>query len=162
MSGVELYSGSYIGKEEEIFTALKDVKFGELMPEDSILAFFYDQITDPSTTLFLKSKKRVKFFYVDNDDFLSSIVEKTPEWVIDIDKNILRINLMYQVETELIPLIFNFDIARDEYKEAIRLITKKEEFELYYLSILYGGLVVEKRVKFKIPKSILKTFKKLK
>jgi len=162
MSELEIYTGSFFGKEEDIFKALRAVKFGELIPQDGVLNYFYDQVQEPSTTLFLKSKKRVKFFYVDNDDFITSIMEQVPNWVIDVDKNILRINLLFKSSTDVVPLVFNFDAAKPDYIDAVKLISKKEEFDLYFISILYGGLVVENRVKLKIPKSILKTFKSIK
>lgn len=159
---MELYIGNYSGREEEIFKSLKDARFGELLPQNGAFDFFYDQVNNPSTALFLKSKKQVKFFYADHDDFLAQIMEEIPEWVIDLDKNLLRLNLMFRSGGEVIPLVFIFDIAREEYRDAIRLVSKSGEFDLYFMSILYGGLVLEKRVKLKVPKPILKTFKSVK
>ncbi len=162
MSEIELYSGNFIGKEEEIFKSLKNVKFGDLLPKDGAFAFFYEQVLHPATSLFLKSKKRVKFFYVDHDDFFPMVMGQDPEWVLDVDENLLKINLLFQAGEDPVPVIFVFDIARGDYRDAIRLINKSGKFELYFISILYGGLVVENKVEFKIPKSILKTFKSIK
>lgn len=162
MSELNLYNGDYIGKEEEIFKALREVKTGELLPSEGYLGFFYENIDNPSTMLFLKTKKKAKFFYVDNDDFISMITGQTPHWILDIDKNILRINLLYELENDTIPLVFIFDTAKEDFVNTIKLLAKKEVFDLYFLSFLYGGFVLEGRVKYEIPKSILKTFKSFK
>jgi len=162
MGELDQYLRDYTGKESEIFDSLRGVKTGELLPSEGPLGFFYDNIDNPSTTLFLKTKSRAKFFYADTDEFLSHIVNETPHWVLDIDKNILRLNLIYELNGHSIPLVFIFNIAKDEFRAVIKLLVKKGVFDLYFLSILYGGFVMEKRVKFDIPKSILKTFKSIK
>lgn len=162
MSEINLYVGNYIGKEEEIFKALREVKSGELLPSDGLLGFFYESINNPSTTLFLKTGKKTKFFYADHDEFICAIMEQAPRWILDIDKNILRLNLIYESGDHSIPIVFIFDIAREEYRSAIKLIAKNGIFDLYFLSFLYGGFVLEKRVKYEVPKSIIKTFKSIK
>ena len=162
MKELDQYLRDYTGQEDDIFTSLRGVKTGDLLPSEGPLGFFYDNIDNPSTTLFLKTKKRAKFFYADTDEFLSHIVEEKPHWVLDIDKNILRLNLIYEVSGHSIPLVFIFNIAKDEFRTLIKLLVKQGVFDLYFLSILYGGFVLEKRVKIDIPKSILKTFKSIK
>lgn len=162
MSGLNVIAGNYSGKEDDIFKALREVKNGEMLPSDGCLGFFYDRVDNPSTVLFLSTKKKAKFFYVDNDDFLNMIMDKTPHWILDIDKNILRVNLLYEINGNTIPMVFIFDTAVEEYKKTIKLIAKKGEFDLYFISILYGGLVFERRVKYDIPKSIITTFKSIK
>lgn len=162
MSGLNINTGNYIGKEDDIFKALREVKIGELLPSDGFLGFFYDSVSNPSTVLFLCSKKKAKFFYVDNDEFLYGIMDQTPHWILDIDKNILRINLLFTINGNTIPMGFLFDTSVDAYKNTLKLIAKKGEFDLYFLSLLYGGIVLEKRVKYEIPKSIIKTFKSIK
>jgi hypothetical protein len=162
MTELDQYLRDYTGKEDEIFDSLREVKTGDILPSDGPLGFFYDNIDNPSTTLYLKTKKRAKFFYADTDEFLSHIIDEKPHWVLDIDKNILRLNLIYEVGGNSIPLVFIFDITKEDFRSVIKLITKKGVFDLYFLSILYGGFVLEKRVKLDIPKSILKTFSSIK
>lgn len=162
MTELDQYLRDYTGKEDEIFDSLRGVKTGELLPSDGPLGFFYDNIDNPSTALFLKTKNRAKFFYADTDEFLSNIIDEKPHWVLDIDKNILRLNLIYELSGHSIPLVFIFNIAKDEFRTVIKLLVKKGVFDLYFLSILYGGFVLEKRIKLDIPKSILKTFKSIK
>jgi hypothetical protein len=53
-------------------------------------------------------------------------------------------------------------MTKDNYRMALKLLSKKGVFYLYFLSILYGGFVLEKRLKLSIPKSILKTLKSIK
>lgn len=162
MSKLNQYMRDYTGKESEIFASLRGVKTGEMLPSEGPLGFFYDNVDNPSTTLFLKTKDRAKFFYVDTDEFISYIIEEKPYWVLDIDKNILRLNLIYEIHGSTIPIVFIFDIAKDDFRTVIKLLTKKGVFDLYFFSILYGGLVMEKRIKLDMPKSILKTFKSIK
>jgi len=162
MKELDQYLRDYTGQEDDIFTSLRGVKVGETLPSEGPLGFFYDNIDNPSTTLYLKTKKKAKFFYADTDEFLSHIINEKPHWILDIDKNILRLNLLYEVGGNTIPIAFIFDITKDEFRKVIKLITKKGVFDLYFLSILYGGFVLEKRIKFDIPKSILKTFSSIK
>ncbi|HOP29737.1 MAG TPA: hypothetical protein P5120_16560 [Spirochaetota bacterium] len=162
MKELDHYIRDYTGQEDDIFTSLRGVKTGDLLPSGGPLDFFYDNIDNPSTTIFLKTKKKAKFFYADTDEFLSNILDVNPHWVLDIDKNILRLNLIYDINGSTVPLVFIFDIAKDNYRTVLKLLAKKGVFDLYFLSILYGGFVLEKRVKLNIPKSILKTFKSIK
>ena len=162
MTELDQYLRDYTGKEDQIFDSLRGVKTGEFLPSDGPLGFFYDNIDNPSTALFLKTKNKAKFFYADTDEFLSNIIDEKPHWVLDIDKNILRLNLIYELSGNSIPLVFIFNIAKDEFRTVIKLLVKKGVFDLYFLSILYGGFVLEKRIKLNIPKSILKTFKSIK
>lgn len=162
MKELDFYETNYIGKEEQIFSALRGVREGGLLVSEGPLGFFYENVHNPSTTLFLKTKKRAKFFYVDNEDFISSIKDQSLHWVLDIDKNILRLSLIYEINGNSFPLVFIFDIAKDEFRSVLKILAKKGVFDLYFLAILYGGFVLEKRVKIDIPKSILKTFKSIK
>ena len=162
MKELDHYIRDYTGQEDDIFTSLRGVKTGELLPSGGPLDFFYDNIDNPSTAIFLKTKKKAKFFYADTDEFISNIIDGNPHWVLDIDKNILRLNLIYDISGSAIPLVFIFDITKDNYRTVLKLLAKKGVFDLYFLSILYGGFVLEKRVKLIIPKSILKTFKSIK
>jgi hypothetical protein len=162
MKELDQYIRDYTGQEDDIFTSLRGVKIGELLPSGGPLDFFYDNIDNPSTTIFLKTKKKAKFFYADTDEFLSCIIDEKPHWVLDIDKNILRLNLVYDINGSTMPLVFVFDITKDNYRMVLKLLSKKGVFDLYFLSILYGGFVLEKRLKLSIPKSILKTLKNIK
>lgn len=162
MTELDLYSKDFTGKEDEIFRDLRGVTEGELLPSDGFLGVFYKSMSHPSTTMFLKNRKKTKFFYIDHDDFICSIMDQRPHWVLDIDKNMLRLNLIYELNGTAVPMVFLFDIAKEDFRMAIKLLARKGVFDLYFLSILYGGLVLEKRVKLDVPKSILKTFKSIK
>ncbi|HOP64392.1 MAG TPA: hypothetical protein PK358_15805 [Spirochaetota bacterium] len=162
MDELKLYTDDFMVSEEDIFKALREIKAGELLPSGGIFAFFYENVANPSTVLFLKTKKKAKFFYIDHDDFILALVDQSPNWVLDIDKNILRLNLIYEIDGSSATLAFVFDVIKEEFRNTIRLLAKRGVFDLYFFSILYGGLVLEKRIKYTIPKSILKTFKSIK
>jgi len=145
----------------DIFKALKDVKANELLPEQGPLEFFYLNSQYPGVSLFLQDKKKVKFFYVDHEDFIMEVRDKTPEWHISVDKNIVRISLINKVRGYTPTINFVFDIDDKSYSELLTIIRKDKEIELYYLLILYGGLVFDSVRKYKIPSNIIDVLKKI-
>jgi len=160
MSLIEMYKPEY--DVSDIFKALKKVNNNELLPENSVFDFFYQNSQYPGLALFLKYKSRIKFFYIDHDDFILEIKDQIPEWEISIDKNIVRISLVYKVNGTTAPVIFVFDIADKSYRDLLQVVGKNKEIKLYYLSMLYGGLVFDSMIKFKAPSDVIKVLKKIK
>jgi hypothetical protein len=159
MSGNSGYKPNY--EVADIFDALKKVKVDELLPEEGPLEFFYMGSQYPGVSLFLRHKKRVKFFYIDHEDFILEVKDKTPEWNISIDNNIVRIALINKVRNATPTINFVFDIADKTYKELLTILKKDKEIELYYLLILYGGLVLDSVKKYKIPADVVNVLKKI-
>ena len=159
MGEKSLYKPKY--EAGDIFEALKKVKEDELLPEDGALEFFYTGSQYPGVSLFLKHKKKVKFFYIDHEDFILEVKDKIPEWHISVDTNLVRISLINKVRNATPTINFVFDVADREYRELLSIIRKDKEIELYYLLILYGGLVLDSIKKYKIPSNVLDVLKKL-
>jgi len=159
MSNNSLYKPKY--EIEDIFKALKTVKADELLPEDGPLEFFYLGSQYPGVSLFLRHKKNVKFFYIDHEDFILEVKDRTPEWHISVDNNIARISLINQVRGATPTMNFVFDVSDQSYRELLTVIRKNKEIELYYFLILYGGLVFDSIRKYKIPSDVIAVLKKL-
>nr|AXS01269.1 hypothetical protein [uncultured bacterium] len=157
MGDKNLYKPKY--EAGDIFSALKKIKADELIPQEGALEFFYMGSQYPGVSLFLKHKKVVKFFYVDHEDFILEVKDKTPEWHISVDENIARISLINKVRSATPTINFVFDLADKEYRELLSVIKKDKEIELYYLLILYGGLVLDSIRKYKIPQDVLNVLK---
>lgn len=146
----------------DVFKSLRNIKTNELLPEEGPLQFFYQHLQYPGITLFLRHKKRIKFFYIDHDDIILDIKDLVPEWTISKDKNLLRISLNYQVNDASIPINFVFDISNKEYRDLLTVMSKNKEVKLYYFPMLSGGLVFDSYKKFKIPPGIITALKKVK
>ncbi|MCL2155089.1 MAG: hypothetical protein FWH53_05435 [Leptospirales bacterium] len=160
MGEKSLYNPKY--EAADIFKALKDIKPDELLPEDGPLEFFYLGSQYPGVSLFLRDKKKIKFFYIDHEDFILEVKDKTPEWHISADNNLVRISLINKVRGATPTINFVFDIADKGYRELLDTIRKDKEIELYYLLILYGGLVLDSVRKYKIPSDVMDVLKKIK
>ncbi len=160
MSSGEMYTPNF--EIIDVFKALRQVKLNELLPREGVFDFFYENSPNPGVSLFLRYKSRIKLFYIDHDDFILELKEQTPDWDINIDKNIVRIMLLYKVRDSIVPISFVFDISKKEYKELLIAIGKKKEIKLYYLSVLYGGLVLDSIFKIKVPPKIIGHLKKIK
>ena len=160
MESMELYNPDYnIG---EIFKALEKVKKDEMLPEGELFEYFLNNSHYPGVTLFLRHKNKTKFFYVDHDEFFMEIKGQKPDWDIVVDGKLVRISLVYKIRDRELPVAFQFDLAKREYRELLEVIRKDKTIELYYLIILYGGLVLDSVNKFKIPSHILDVLKKFK
>lgn len=146
----------------DIFKALRDLKADELLAEGGALDFFYQNLQYPGISLFLRHKNRVKFFYIDHDDLILEIKDQIPVWNISIDKNLLRLSLVYEVNAVSVSLNFLFDINQESYRELLNVVRRKKEIKLYYLSMLYGGVVFDSYRKFKIPSNIINVLKNIK
>jgi len=160
MSTIEMYTPEY--EVIDVFNALKKVKADELLQEGGVFDFFYQNLQYPGISLFLRHKNRTKFFYIDHDDLIFEIKNQIPKWNISIDKNLVRISLLYKVHDSEIPINFVFDLSNQSYKDLLVVIRKKKEIKLYYLTMLYGGLVFDSYKKFKIPERIIDVLKKIK
>jgi hypothetical protein len=150
------------GWEDEVFLELDKIQSGELLEREGVFSFFYENITDPSTTLFLKSSKEVRFFYVDHDDFLYDIMELVPAWNLDVIENVLKINMIFNLQGNVIAIPFNFDLKKEVFRNALIMLGESGKFSITYMSILYGGFVFEKKVDFALPQSIIDTLNTLK
>lgn len=160
MSEVEMYTPNY--EVIDIFKALKNSKLNELLPEGGALDFFYQHSQYPGVSLFLRYKSRIKFFYIDHDDFILEVKDQTPEWDISVDKNLVRIRLLYKYHNDTASINFVFDIIDKGYRDLLISIRKKKQIRLYYMPMLYGGLVLDSIKKFKVPAHIVNALKKIK
>ena len=160
MSGNSLYKPKY--EAADIFKALKEVKPDELLPEEGPLEFFYLGSLYPGVSLFLRDKKKIKIFYIDHEDFILEVKDKIPEWHISVDNNLVRISLINKVRGATPTINFVFDIDDKGYRELLEIIRKDKEIELYYLVILYGGLVLDSVRKYKVPSDVMDVLKKIK
>ena len=159
MSDKSLYKPNY--EASDIFDALKKIKPDELLPQEGALEFFYTGSQYPGVSLFLRHKKKVKFFYIDHEDFILEVRDRMPEWHISVDNNLVRISLINKVRSSTPTINFVFDLGDKEYRELLSAIRKEKEIELYYLLILYGGLVLDSVKTYKIPANVLDVLKKL-
>lgn len=160
MSTVEMYKPKF--EVTDIFDALKKIKTDEILPEGGVFDFFYQDALYPGFTLFLRHKNRAKFFYIDHDDFIIEVKDQIPEWDISIDRDLVRISLTYDVHDSKAVINFVYNISEQIYRDLLNVIRKKKEIKLYYLSLLYGGLVFDSYKKIKIPAKIIDVMKKIK
>ncbi len=160
MNEIEMYKPKY--EAIDIFKALKKSKIDELLPEGGVLDFFYQYARYPGVSLFLRYKSKIKFFYIDHDDFIIEAKDQTPEWNISVDKNIVRIGLLYKVHNTSASIYFVFDISDKSYRDLLIVVRKKKEIRLYYMTMLYGGLVLDSIKKFKVPSHIVNALKQIK
>jgi len=110
----------------------------------------------------LKGTREVRFFYVDHDNFLYDIMDLVPGWNLDVVENILKLNMIFNLQGSVIAIPFIFDLKREEFRKTLIMLGESGKFNLTYLSILYGGFVFEKRLEFDLPKSIVESFLTLK
>lgn len=160
MSKVEMYNPKF--EVTDIFDALRKLKADEILPEGGVFDFFYQDALYPGFTLFLRHKNRVKFFYIDHDNFILEVKDQTPEWDISIDRDLVRITLTFDIHNSNAVISFVYNISNESYRELLKVLSKKKEIKLYYLSMLYGGLVFDSYKKFKIPAKIKDVLKKIK
>ena len=59
----------------------------------------------------MKSSKEVRFL-CDHDDFLYDIMELVPAWNLDVIENVLKINMIFNLQGNVIAIPFNFDLKR--------------------------------------------------
>jgi hypothetical protein len=102
----------------------------------------------------------VKFFYLDHDDFILEVRDCIPEWDISSDKNLVRITLNYKINDDSAAINFVFDISDEKYRELLNVVRKKKEIKLYYLAMIYGGLVFDSYKTLKVPDNILSALKR--
>lgn len=160
MNKLEMYKPDF--EVIDIYKALKELKADELLPEEGVFQFFYQSSLYPGMSLFLRHENRAKFFYIDHDDFILQVKDLVPEWSISADNNLVRITLNYNVIDSKAAINFVFDLSDKTYRELLVVIKKKKEIKLYYLTMLYGGLVFDSYKKFKIPSEIIDVLKKIK
>lgn len=143
----------------EIFKALKKVKENELLPEGEVSDYFSEVSQYPGFSLYLRHKKDIRFFYIDHDDFLSEIKDQTPVWNITMDGKIVRISLVYKYNNADVSVTLTFNAAKKEYAELIDIIRRDKSITLYFLVMLYGGLVLDSVKKLKMPSDAVKVLK---
>lgn len=160
MSKIEMYKPEF--QVPDIFKALKNLKKDELLSQDGALVYFYQNAQYPGISLFLRHKNRVKFFYTDHDDFIIEIRDQKPEWDLAIDGNLARISLIYTGHNNKGVINFVFDLADESYRGLLDIIRKKKEIKLYYLTLLYGGIVFDSYIRLAVPDKILSALKKIK
>ena len=148
----------YIPKfdNKEVIKALKKIKDGENIPKSGAAEVVYHMISYPGDTFFLSTNKNIEFFYYDYEDFIGTIKDQEPGWTIDVSQSILKIILLFKEGDNLVPISFNFDMAKDLYRSALKLLLKKKELSLTMLSIVYGEFIVDSRHRYKIPDHIKK------
>ena len=160
MSKVEMYKPKF--EVADIFDALKKVKPDELLPEEGVFNFFYQDSLYPGLSLFLRHKDRTKFFYIDHDDFIHEIKNQVPEWDISVDNSLVRISLIYNLHDSKAQINFVMDISNKTYRDLLMIVRKKKAIKLYYLPLLYGGIAFDSYKKLKIPAEIMNVLKKIK
>ena len=74
MSKIEMYKPNY--EIIDIFKALKKLNPDDLVPEDGVFDFFYQNSLYPGVSLYLRYKNKTKLFYVDHDDIILEISEE--------------------------------------------------------------------------------------
>ena len=160
MSEFEMYKPKF--EVIDIFKALRNLKSDEMLPEDGALEFFYQHLQYPGISLFLRHGSRVKFFYMDHDDFILEVRDQIPDWNISFDKNLVRISLNYKINetTALINLVF--DISDKAYRDLLIAVRKTKEIKLYYLTMIYGRLAFDSYKKIKVPSKIVDALKVIK
>lgn len=146
----------------DIFKALKKIKINEPLPGGGLFEYFNEHSQYPGFSLFLRHKKEIKFFYIDHDDFLSEIKDQTPVWDISMDGVILRLSLIYKYNNADVPILFVFNSSKKEYAELLEIIRKDKRIDVYFLVMLYGGLVLDSIQKLKMPPHIVSVLKNLK
>ena len=160
MSEIKMYTPKI--NAIDIFKELRNLKSDELLPSTGALEFFYQHLQYPGVSLFLRDKNRVKFFYLDHDDFILEVKDQTPEWTISSDENLVRITLNYKFHSASAVISFVFDISDKSYRDLLEVVRKKKEIKIYYLTMIYGGLVFDSYKKFKVPAEILTALKAVK
>lgn len=160
MSTIEMYKPEY--EVIDIFNALKNLKRDELLDEKGPFEFFYHNLQYPGVSLYLKHNNRIKFFYIDHDDFMIAVKDQAPRWDVSNDNNLFRIILIYKIHDSEVQVNFVFDLSDKNYVDLLKEVSRKKEIKLYFLTMLYGGLVFDSYCKIKIPHAIIKTLKKIK
>lgn len=153
----------YIPKfdNKEVIKALKKIKDGENIPKSGATEVIYHMTNYPGETFFLSTNKSIRFFFYDYEDFISTIKDQEPGWAVDLSENILKIILLFKEGDELVPINLNFDISKDLYRNALKLLLKKKGLRLVMLSIIYGEFIVDSKHYYKIPDHVREALKGL-
>ena len=159
MKKFKMLNDSY--SNDDIIKTLKKHKEGEILPREGLFGFMYDQFNGPSISFMVGSKKDVQFCYVDHEEFIILMKDGDPDWIVEVDQNLVKLIMMFNINNSQLTISFNFDMVKEMYQDAIMLLIKKKEFNLAYISLLYGGLVLDSRVKMKLPDNVLKSLKDL-
>lgn len=146
---------------DEVIRAIKEQKEGELLPDDGVFASIYEQLSGPSIPLMVCTDSETQYIYIDNDEFISMVKDSEPEWVLGSDKNLVRLMMMYNINGSQLLISFVYNLLDETNRNAINLLIKKKEFHINYLNMLYGGLVLESRTKFRLPEHIVAALKNL-
>ncbi len=148
----------YIPKfdNKEVIKALKKIKDGENIPKNGATEIIYHMISGLGETFFLSTDKTIRFFYYDYEDFIGTIKDQEPGWTIDVSENILKIILLFKEGDNLVPISFNFDMSKELYRTALKLLLKKKGLRLVMLSIIHGNFIIDSRHYYKIPDHIKK------
>lgn len=159
MSKLSLYQPTFGNKD--IIKSFKKIKDGENLPDSGATQFFYSNSNNPSDVIYLNSGRKVNFFYVDHDEFIIEIRDQEPGWNFEVEKGIAKLTLFFKDNNTHVPMNFNFDLSKEEYRSSITILGKKKKFELSFLVMLYGGLVKDSTRIYKIPDRIVKIIKGL-
>jgi hypothetical protein len=89
-------------------------------------------------------------------------MDLVPGWNLDVIENVLKINMIFNIQGDIIAIPFIFDLKKEVFREALIMLGESGKFSLTYLSILYGGFVFEKKIEFDLPQSITDTLNTLK
>ncbi len=161
MSIMKMFSKGEKTFNHDVIRALQSQKAGELLPDDGVFAFLYEKLDGPSIPLMVCTAKETEYIYIDNEEFISHIKGVEPEWVFGTDKNLARLMMLYKINDSQLLISFVFDLVNEISRNAIGLLVRKKEFNISYLNMLYGGLVFENRVKYKLPEKIISELKAL-
>jgi hypothetical protein len=149
----------YIPKfdRKEVIKALKSIKPDNSIPREGAAEAIYKMVNYPGETFFLSTDKSIRFFYYDNEEFIAVIKDQEPGWSIDVSENIIKVVLLFKDGEDIVPVSFNFDITKDLYRNALKLLLKKKGFRLILMSLAYGNFIVDAKKYYIIPDHIKKS-----
>ena len=68
MIKLKMWSSSEKTFNDEVIKALKNQKEGELLPDDGVFSFLYEQLNGPSIPLMVCTNNETQYIYIDNDE----------------------------------------------------------------------------------------------
>ena len=142
---------------KEVLKALKGIKPDNCIPREGAAEVIYKMINYPGETFFISTDKSIRFFYYDNEESIAVMKDQEPGWSIDVSENIVKIILLFKDGDHLVPVSFNFDVAKDLYRNSLKLLLKKKGLRLILMSLAYGDFMVDAKKYYLIPDHIKKS-----
>jgi len=151
MMGLKMFGNDYTVNDSDIIKELKKIKQGEPLPREGIFSYLYEYVTYAGQTVVLQGKKSPLILQVEHDDILADLSMDEYTWHLESDDKLVSLTLLIKDSQAYHALPFSFKKSDRKAEATLRSIRSKKKIEICFLSILYGDIIREENLTFRIP-----------